>query len=36
MKVPRSAPLSQDEALAVVREAALEWIIREVVGNRPD
>jgi predicted alpha/beta-hydrolase family hydrolase len=35
MKVPRSAPLSQEEALAVVREATLEWITREVVGNRP-
>lgn len=35
MKVPRSAPLSQDEALAVVAESALEWITREVVGNLP-
>ncbi|MCW2755367.1 MAG: hydrolase [Marmoricola sp.] len=34
MKVPRSAPLSQDDALAVIREAVLEWITREVVGNR--
>jgi predicted alpha/beta-hydrolase family hydrolase len=34
MKVPRSASLSQDDALAVVREATLEWIVREVVGNR--
>ncbi|HET6153138.1 MAG TPA: alpha/beta family hydrolase [Marmoricola sp.] len=33
MKVPRSAPLSQDEALAVVREAVLDWVVREVVGN---
>lgn len=36
MKVPKSAPLTQDEAVAVVSEAALEWIVREVVGNRPD
>lgn len=35
MKVPKAAPLSQDEALAVVAESALEWIVREVVGNRP-
>lgn len=34
MKVPKKAPLSQDEALAVVAEAALEWIVSEVVGNR--
>jgi len=34
LKVPKSAPLTQDEALAVVTESALEWIIREVVGNR--
>lgn len=39
MKVPRlidgaAAPLTQDEALAVVVESALEWIVREVVGNR--
>ncbi|RZI89643.1 MAG: hydrolase [Microbacterium sp.] len=34
MKVPKAAPLSQAEALAVVTESALEWIVREVVGNR--
>ena len=33
-KVPKKAPLSQDEALDVVLEATLEWIVREVVGNR--
>jgi uncharacterized protein len=33
MKVPRSASLSQDDALGVVLEAALEWIVRDVVGN---
>jgi len=34
MKVPRSAPVSQDDALAVVLEATLEWVVREVAGNR--
>lgn len=33
-KVARSAPVSQEEALDVVLEATLEWIIRDVVGNR--
>jgi predicted alpha/beta-hydrolase family hydrolase len=34
MKVPKSAPVSQDEALAVVLEATLEWVVREIAGNR--
>jgi predicted alpha/beta-hydrolase family hydrolase len=34
MKVARSAPVSQEEALAVVLEATLEWVVREVAGNR--
>jgi uncharacterized protein len=34
LKVPRSAPLSQADALAVVLEATLEWVVRDVVGNR--
>jgi predicted alpha/beta-hydrolase family hydrolase len=34
MKVPRSAPVSQAEALAIVLEATLEWVVREVAGNR--
>jgi predicted alpha/beta-hydrolase family hydrolase len=34
MHVPRSAPTGQDDALAVVLEATLEWIVRDVVGNR--
>jgi predicted alpha/beta-hydrolase family hydrolase len=33
LKVPASGPLSQPEALAVVVEAVLEWLVREVVGN---
>jgi predicted alpha/beta-hydrolase family hydrolase len=34
MKVPKSAPVTQEEALAVVLEATLEWVVREVAGNR--
>jgi predicted alpha/beta-hydrolase family hydrolase len=33
LRVPKSAGISQDEALAIVLEATLEWIVREVVGN---
>ena len=36
LKVPRRGPLSQEEALAVVVESALEWIVREVAGNNPE
>ncbi|WP_110182616.1 alpha/beta family hydrolase [Nocardioides solisilvae] len=32
-KVPARGPLSAEEALAVVVEATLEWIVREVAGN---
>ncbi len=32
--VPKRAPVSQDEALDVILEATLEWIVRDVVGNR--
>ena len=34
MKVPKSADLSQADALAVVLEATLEWVVREIAGNR--
>jgi predicted alpha/beta-hydrolase family hydrolase len=34
LRVPRSSGIDQDDALAVVLEAALEWIVREIVGNR--
>jgi predicted alpha/beta-hydrolase family hydrolase len=34
LRVPARAEVSQDEALAIVVEAVLEWIVREVVGNR--
>lgn len=34
MKVPKSAPVDQEDALAVVLEATLEWVVREIAGNR--
>lgn len=38
LKVPlrRSpeAPVDQDQALAIVAEATLEWLVREILGNR--
>lgn len=34
MKVLKSGPVTQQEALAVVLEATLEWVVREIVGNR--
>lgn len=34
MTVLRSGPVTQEEALAVVLEATLEWIVRDVAGNR--
>jgi predicted alpha/beta-hydrolase family hydrolase len=33
MKVPKRASVSQADALAVVLEATLEWVVREVAGN---
>jgi len=34
LKVGARSGLSQDEALAVLVESALEWLVREVVGTR--
>lgn len=34
LKVRRSAPLTQAEALDLVLERTFEWIVRDVVGNR--
>ena len=34
MKVPRRAVLDQDGSLGLVVEAALEWVVREIAGNR--
>jgi predicted alpha/beta-hydrolase family hydrolase len=33
LRVPARAALSQAEALALVVEATLEWLVREVTGN---
>jgi predicted alpha/beta-hydrolase family hydrolase len=33
-KVPRRGDLTQVEALGLIVQATLEWIVREVVGNR--
>jgi uncharacterized protein len=33
LRVPAAAPVTQAEALDLVVEAALEWLVREVVGN---
>ncbi len=32
-KVPKRASISQDDAMDIVVEAALEWVVREIVGN---
>ncbi len=34
LKVPRRGTISQDEAHGIVVESTLEWIVREVAGNR--
>ena len=33
LKVPARGPVSQDEALEIVVESTLEWVVREIVGN---
>ena len=33
LKVPKRGPISQEDAMSIVVEATLEWIVREVVGN---
>ncbi len=33
LSVPKRAAISQDDAMSIVVEAALEWVIREIVGN---
>jgi hypothetical protein len=32
-KVPKSGPLSQADALSVVVEATLEWVVREIARS---
>jgi predicted alpha/beta-hydrolase family hydrolase len=34
LKVPARGPLTQDEAMDVVVECTLEWLVREVTGTR--
>lgn len=33
LKVPKRGPVTQEDALGIVVEATLEWIVREVAGN---
>lgn len=33
LKVPKSAPLTQEDALDLVVETAAEWVLREAAGN---
>lgn len=33
-KVPARGPITQDEAMEIVVEATLEWLVREVAGNQ--
>lgn len=33
-RVPRRGELAQTDALAIIVEATLEWVVREIVGNR--
>lgn len=35
LRVPKRGPITDDEALAIVVESTLEWVVREVVGNNP-
>lgn len=35
MKVPARGVVTQDEALGIIVESTLEWLVREVVGNPP-
>lgn len=34
LKVPARGPVSQTDAMAIVVESALEWLVREVTGSR--
>lgn len=34
LKVPVTGPVDQEGALAIVAEATLEWVVREIAGNR--
>lgn len=32
-RIPKSAPITQQEALGIILEATTEWIVREIAGN---
>jgi predicted alpha/beta-hydrolase family hydrolase len=34
LRVPKSGEISQEDAFGIVVEATLEWVVREVMGNR--
>jgi predicted alpha/beta-hydrolase family hydrolase len=34
LRVPKRGEISQEDALGIVVEATLEWVVREVTGNR--
>ena len=34
LKVPRSAPVTQEEAMDIVVESVLEWLVRDIVGGQ--
>ncbi|KRF30346.1 hydrolase [Nocardioides sp. Soil805] len=34
LKVPARGPVTQDEAMGIVVESTLEWLVREILGNR--
>jgi predicted alpha/beta-hydrolase family hydrolase len=33
LKVPKRGPVTQDDALAIVVESTLEWLVREIIGG---
>lgn len=33
MRVPARGPVNQEEAMAIIVESTLEWMVREVIGN---
>jgi len=35
MKVPARGDVTQDEAMGIIVESTLEWLVREIVGNPP-
>ena len=35
LRVPKAAGLTEAEAMGIVVESTLEWLVREVAGPRP-